>query len=326
MIRFDLPLEELRGYRPAIAEPTDFDDFWRETIDRTSQMAAPSTYIPADVGLSLVDVFDVTFTGWAGQPIKAWLILPRGIAGRLPVVIEFAGYGGGRGLPYAWLTWPAAGFAGFVMDIRGQGAAWMPGETGDSQPADEAGPEHPGMMTRGIRHHDTYYYRRLFADAVRAVESIRTHPRIDPARVVVSGRSQGGGIALALAGLVPDLRAALIDVPFLCHFPRALEITDADPYGELQRYLSVQRDHETQVFETLSYFDGCNFAPRARTPSLWSVGLLDTVCPPSTVFAAYNRYGGDKSINVWAHNGHDACSLHQERERLDFVLGLGLRD
>ena len=70
--------------------------------------------------------------------------------------------------------------------------------------------------------------------------------------------------------------------------------------------------------------DGLNFAPRATAPALFSVGLMDEICPPSTVFAAYNHYAGPKDIRVWSFNGHEAGELVQQAERYAFLEGLGL--
>lgn len=142
-------------------------------------------------------------------------------------------------------------------------------------------PAFPGVMTRGIRDPATYYYRRAFTDAVRAVDAVRTLPFVDPARVSVTGGNQGGGIALAVAGLVPDLHAVMPDVPYLCHYRRAVDVASVPPFTELTRFLAVHRDAQTQVFTTLSYFDGVNFAKRATGPALFSVALMDDIVPPS---------------------------------------------
>ncbi|MGO9206615.1 MAG: acetylxylan esterase [Candidatus Limnocylindrales bacterium] len=278
-----------------------------------------------DVGLRTVDAFDVTFGGYLGQAIRGWLLLPRGRSSRLAAVVTYIGYGGGRGLPFDWLTWASAGYANLVMDTRGQGSEWRQGHTPDPEP-EGSSPSYPGFLTRGILDARTYYYRRLFADGVLAAEAAREHPAVDPDRLIVAGASQGGGVALAVAGLAgPLVRAALVDVPFLSHFRRAIAVTQAAPYVELTRFLSIHRLDEDRVFRTLSYIDVRNFAFRATAPALFSVGLLDEITPPSTVFAAYNAYGGPREIQVWPYAGHDASDSHQFARQLGFLSECGLQ-
>jgi cephalosporin-C deacetylase len=234
----------------------------------------------------------VTFAGFAGDPIRGWLTLPAGAraAGEpLPAVVEYVGYGGGRGVSHERLLWAAAGYVHLVMDTRGQGATW--GNGGHTPDPEGSGPAAPGVMTRGIADPYDYYYRRLITDAVRAVDAVRALPFVDASRVGVLGVSQGGGLALAVSGLAQGLAGVMADVPFLCHFPRALSITDSYPYHEVVTYLGVHRDQRDAVMRTLSYVDGVHLARRADAPALFSVALRDDTCPPSTVFAAYNHYG-----------------------------------
>jgi cephalosporin-C deacetylase len=318
---FDLPLEQLHTFRPHRHEPADFDSFWAETLADARRYKLEPTFVPIKTGLKLVNVFDVTFPGYGGQPIKGWFILPRKKTGKLPCVVEYVGYGGGRALPTDWLLWANAGYAHFVMDTRGQGSTWSPGDTPDSEP-EGSNPQIPGFMTRGVLDPKTYYYRRVFTDAVRAVESARTHPAVDAARIAATGGSQGGGITLAVAGLLPDLAAIMPDVPFLCNFRRATELVDTDPYHEITRFCKTHRDKVDQVFTTLAYFDGMNFSIRAKVPALFSVGLMDDICPPSTVFSAYNYYKGSKQIKIWSYNNHEGGASFQTAEKIKFLAEL----
>ncbi len=318
MPRFDLSLAELRDYRPDVREPADFDDFWASTIAGARAAGGTVDISPVATPLRGIDAFDVTFPGYAGDPVKAWLLLPGARDEALPVVVEFNGYGGGRGLPVERLGWAASGYAHFFMDTRGQGSAW--GAGGATPDPHGSGPAFPGFMTRGIDAPETYYYRRVFTDAVRAIDAVRALPEVDAARVAVCGGSQGGGIAIAAAGLSDGLVAAMPDVPFLCQFERAVGMTGRDPYEEVARYLAVHRGAEERVFETLSYFDGVTFAARAEAASLFSVGLLDPVCPPSTVFAAFNAWaGGDKEIEVFPFNEHEGGQAHQWLRQAAFL-------
>ncbi|MFI6492989.1 acetylxylan esterase [Streptomyces sp. NPDC050564] len=317
MALFDLPLDELRDYRSASAEPEDFDAFWAKTLQEAREHDLAARFEAFETSLKTVKVYDVTFAGFGGHPVKGWLTVPAWANGPLATVIEFVGYGGGRGLAHTHLLWASAGFAHFVMDTRGQGSAWGGGETPD--PVGSA-PAYPGFMTRGIEDPEGYYYRRLFTDAVRAVEAARSHPLVDAERMAALGGSQGGGITLAVGGLVPDLAAIVPDVPFLCDFPRATVITDRNPYREIGNYLKTHRGRTDQALRTLSYFDGVHFAARGRAPALFSVALEDQTCPPSTVFAAFNAWAHhDKKIEVYDFNDHEGGGPYQEAAQLRWL-------
>lgn len=317
MPQYDLSLAELRLYRSEVSRPGDFDGFWAATLAEARGVPLDARFEPYEAGLRMVEVFDVTFAGFGGHPIRGWFILPRERAGRLACVVRYIGYGGGRGFPHDHLMWPAAGYALFVMDTRGQGSAWSRGDTPDPVGSD---PAHPGFMTRGILSPETYYYRRVFTDAVRAIEAARSNPAVDPSRIALAGGSQGGGIAIAAAALAGDIAAVMPDVPFLCDFPRAITMTPRDPFPEIARFLAVHRDKVECVLATLSYFDGVNFAAMTRSAALYSVGLMDTICPPSTIFGAYNAHAGtDKMICDYAFNDHEGGGAFHERTQLEWL-------
>jgi cephalosporin-C deacetylase len=323
MTVFDLSLDELRAYRPPRDEPADFDAFWAETLAESRAKAGPPRFDLVRGPLRTVSVWDVTFSGFGGQPIRGWFLAPVTASSPLPTVVQYVGYGGGRGFPFDWLVWASAGYAHLVMDTRGQGSTWSPGATPDPD-LSATGGQVPGFMTRGVLDPHTYYYRRLITDALLAIDAVMAHPMVDRERIVVTGQSQGGGLSLAAAGLSDRVRATMADVPFLCHWRRAVDISDTDPYPEITRYLATHRGAADAVFRTLSYVDGVNFAARATAPALFSVGLMDRITPPSTVFAAVNHYQGRHEVEVWPFNGHDAGDLDQQERRFAFLEREGL--
>jgi cephalosporin-C deacetylase len=313
----DLPLAELRRYRPDVLEPPDFDAFWAAQLQAARAGAAEPVFTPVRTPIRHADVFDVSFPGYNRDPVKGWFLMPRDALAGGPLVVEYVGYNGGRGDPLQWLTYSCAGHPHLVMDTRGQGGGWRSADTAD--PSDDGAPSTNGFMTRGIADPRGYYFTRVFVDAVRAVDAARAHPAAAGRPLVVAGVSQGGGLALAAAHLAGDVDGVLADVPFLAHPRRAVQVTDSRPYGELIEYCSVHPQRVDDVFATLSYVDAVNHARRASAPALFSVGLIDDITPASTVFAAYNHYAGPKDIAVYPFNGHEGGGVRHFAARLDFL-------
>ncbi len=318
MPHFDMPLYELEEYLPERNEPDDFDAFWGKTLEETRAYPLDARFDEVNNHFATIESYDVTFNGFGGQAIKGWLLLPKQRSEPVPCVVEYIGYGGGRGFPHNWLTWSAFGYAHLVMDTRGQGSRWLNGDTPDNAENGQT-PQHPGFMTRGILSPESYYYRRLMTDAVRAVETAQVHPAIDSEKIIITGGSQGGGLTLAVAGLVQDVLIAMPNVPFMSHFERAIRIIETDPYNEIAHYLKIHRNHINTVMQTLSYFDCMNFSARATAPTLFSVGLMDDICPPSTVFASYNHYQGQKQIEIYEFNNHEGGETFHTLKQVEFL-------
>ena len=312
----DLPLDQLRTRVSSAVEPADFDEFWANTIAESRALASPPTLEQVESPLTAIDVFDVSFSGYGGQPIRAWLRVPAGASTPLPTVVHFVGYGGGRGHAIDDLHIAASGFAHLHMDTRGQGSTWSTGVTPDDAPP--SGPQVPGVMTKGIASRNSYYYRRLMTDAVLAVDAARSLDVVDANRLGVRGGSQGGALALAATAFGTGVRAAAVRVPFLADIPRAITITDAYPFREITDFLRTHRTLADSVLETLGYFDSATLAARATAPADFSVGLMDPTTPPSTVFAAYNAYAGEKTITVWPYNGHEGGGPDDDVRELAF--------
>ncbi|WP_026554618.1 acetylxylan esterase [Arthrobacter sp. 35W] len=334
---FDMPLDQLRSYATTAVEPGDLDAFWSQTLAEAQELPLKAVYTPVDNHLAVIDSFDVSFSGFGGDPIKGWLHLPatRTPGSTLPVVVQYIGYSGGRGLVQQDTKWAQAGYAHFIMDTRGQGYGGIVGETADPHPS-AGGVAYAGLMTRGIASREDYYYRRVYVDAFRAIEAAQSHPAVDAAKVVLVGLSQGGGLAIAAAALaagrLDGVLATLADVPFLQDFPRAIDIAPRGPYPEIANFLNRHRHSYEAVLEVLNYFDGVHLGRRATAPALFSVAQMDDVCPPSTVFAAYNAYGTGapssprtapaKDMAVYRFNNHEGGQEHHWVRQLEYVAEL----
>jgi cephalosporin-C deacetylase len=162
----------------------------------------------------------------------------------------------------------------------------------------------PSYIARGLEAPETYPFRQIVMNGLRAFDLLMQREEVDPQRIAVSGASQGGGLALILAALRPEIAAVTADVPMLCDFRTSIRQAGW-PYNEIARYLQNNPASENQVWRTLSYYDVLNFAPRIKTPTLMSLGLKDTICLPETIFAVYNYLPGEKEIKVYPEAGHE---------------------
>lgn len=314
----DRPLAELQEYRPNLTAQSDFDSFWQETVAESNRQPLNPSLEELDYPISAVTVYRLTYDGFgSGTRVNGWYVVPKESnlldgSGKRPAIVQYHGYSGSKGRPTSYLHWALQGYNVLAVDTRGQD-----GDTPDNQAYPNGSAV--GFMTKGINDPKTYFYRFAYIDCLRAVNFLRTQSEIGP--IALTGGSQGGGLTLAVAALAADqnLVAAMADVPFLCHWRRSVEVFSTGPYQELVNHW---KNHPTAVennYRTLSYFDGMNFAPRIKCPTLISVGLLDTTCPPSTGFAVYNHLAVEKDIKVYPFNNHEGGGTWQEEEKYRFL-------
>ena len=226
----------------------------------------------------------------------------------MPCVVSYLGYGRGRALPPEMLPLAMAGVINLVMDTRGQGSS---GACGATEDIIAGGPQVAGFFTQGIDAPESYYYRRYFTDAVRAIDAACAFPRVDASRLAVQGISQGGGTALVVAGLLQKrIELCMAEVPGLAFWRRGVEVIDSGPYAHIAQFIALQQgDAEARVFRTLSYMDVANFTDKITAETHVSCGLRDNVVAASTIFAAFNRIKAVKRMRVFAWNGHEGGQM-----------------
>jgi cephalosporin-C deacetylase len=310
MPSIDMPLEQLRQYKPALYREPDFETFWRGTINEATGQPLNAELIPFNLSARGIECFAVRFDGFKTAPSQAgrlagWFLRPDG-RGPFPGLVVYHGYSGRGTRPLDLLMFAAQGMCVLSMDCRGQ--------NGHSQDA-AVYPEghYQGWMTLGIRNPKTYYYRYVYADAVRALELLANRDEVDPTRLAITGASQGGGLTLAVAALSKRPILALPDIPFLCDYRRGVSIAQAGPYPEIASFIKAHPDSYESVFRTLSYCDCMNLAPWITCRTMISNCLCDDVCPPSTIFAAHHHVATpDKQIEIYPFHKHEVPYEHNE--------------
>jgi cephalosporin-C deacetylase len=304
MPSIDMPLDQLRQYKPTLYRQEDFESFWETTLAQSGKQSLNAELIPFDLPTRGLECFAVRFDGFGGGRLAGWYLRP-GERGKYPGLCVYHGYSGRGARPLDLIPYAALGFCVLSLDCRGQN-----GQSQDSAVYPEG--HHVGWMTAGIRDARTYYYRHVYADAVRGLEVLAHREEVDANRLAVMGASQGGGLALAVAALSRKPILALADIPFLCDFRRSITIAPAGPYPEISGFLKSFPDLYEQVLRTLSYFDCLNLAPWITCRTVISNGLWDDVCPPSSIYGVYNHITAEKRIEVYPFHKHEVAYEHNE--------------
>jgi cephalosporin-C deacetylase len=297
------------GYRvdeilPTVNAPPDFGAFWERVLGEVDA-APPQFRLTLDEKRSRppVSVWVLQLESVGGKAIHGWYLHPNGSQAR-PALLYLSGYGGRPIDPPLELA--ARGYVVLAIDVRGNRV-------------DHLRP-HPfeSYCTRGIESPDAYVYREIVAHALRAVRLLASREEVDPSRLAIVGVSEGGGVGLILAALVPELRAVVAAAPMLCDFPLSIR-AGAWPYTEIARYLQQHPDQVHRVRTTLSYFDVVNFAPDVKCPVLLSVGFSDRVSLPAAVYGMFNLLGGPKEIRPLPEAGHEGGGADLWSYKLDWL-------
>jgi cephalosporin-C deacetylase len=304
MPSIDMPIDRLREYKPSLYRENDFEAFWDDTINLAVRQPLNAELIPYDLSARGVDTFAVRFDGLGGGRIAGWYLRPS-TNGKFPGVCCYHGYSARGQRPLDLLNLASQGLCVLSMDCRGQ--------NGQSQDAMTYPEGHAsGWMTQGIRHPSTYYYRYVYADAVRALELLARRDEVDEERLAITGASQGGALSLAVSALSERPILSLPDIPFLCDFRRSVAITSAGPYPEIVNFLKTFPHLQDDVTRTLGYFDNLNLAPWINCRTVISNCLCDDVCPPSTIFAVFHHMTCEKHMEIYPYHKHEVPYEHNE--------------
>ncbi|WP_058303330.1 alpha/beta fold hydrolase [Gorillibacterium timonense] len=308
----DMPLDQLKTYPGISPRPDDFDAYWEKALQEMRDTDPALELVPSKFQVPFAECFDLYFTGVHGARIHAKYVRPRHVQEPHPAVIQFHGYSGHSGDWTDKLGLAALGFSVISMDARGQG-----GKSEDT--GGVKGNTLNGHIIRGLDSEDPQHllFRHIFLDTAQLAGIVMGLPEVDETRVAATGWSQGGALTIACAALEPRIWKAAPVYPFLSDYRRVWEMDLAkDAYDELRTYFRLfdpQHEREESMFHKLGYIDIQNLANRIRAEVLMGIGLMDTICPPSTQMAAYNKIVSTKRLEVFPDFGHEGLpGLHDK--------------
>lgn len=303
MPQTDMPVSELHHYQGRNPRPEDFDAFWDEGVAQMQRQDAQLVLTPASWQVPGVECFELWFSGVGGARIHAKYLRPSG-AQNCPVVLQFHGYSMSSGDWADKLNWVQQGYAVAAMDVRGQGG--LSEDIGGVY-----GTTLKGHIIRGLDagRPERLFYRNVFLDAAQLARTVAELDEIDGERIYTLGGSQGGALALVAAALEPSVKRCACAYPFLCDYQRVWEMDCChQAYGEIVDYFrrfDPTHQRAMHTFTKLGYIDVQHLAPRIGASVLMATGLADTVCPPSSQFAAYNKLSGEKRMVIYPDFGHE---------------------
>jgi len=306
-LTFDFPLEQLKTYTGINPRPANFDAYWQKALAEMRALDARVELASANFQAPGVECFHLTFTGVGGARLHAKFLRPEQITSPCPAVLMFHGYSSDSKDWSHKLGYVAQGFIVAALDSRGQGgySEDVGGVTGNTL---------NGHIIRGLAdalagRPEKLLYRQHFLDTAQLAKIVMEMPEVTADQVCATGWSQGGALTVACAALEPRIHKAAPVYPFLSDYQRVWEMDLAkDAYAELREYFrhfDPQHHQEAAVFDQLGYVDIQHLASRIRADVLWGTGLMDTICPPSSQFAAYNKITSQKKMAIFPDFGHE---------------------
>jgi len=299
----DMPVDQLKQYQGRNPRPVDFDEFWDKSIAEMKAIDPEVELIPHNLDAPFAECYDMYFTGIGGARVHAKYLRPKNVVSPHPAILQFHGYSGNCGDWSDKLAYVARGYSVAALDCRGQGG--LSEDVGGAK-----GNTHNGHIIRGLDDSpEKLLFRSIYLDTAQMANIVMGFDDVDETRVGATGGSQGGGLTLACASLEPRIKLVAPIFPFLCDYLRVWEMDlDVAAYDELRRYFRMfdpLHKRKDEVFYRLGYIDNQHLVSRIHGKVLMITGLMDTICPPSTQFAAYNKITSEKDVIFYPDFGHE---------------------
>ncbi|MFT3901902.1 MAG: acetylxylan esterase [Niabella sp.] len=297
--------------QPTQKEPGDFDEFWKQGLQslKSTPINAKKTLL-TDRSTVEVDVFHLEIGNVGGSKIFGILAMPSD-AGKYPAVLQVPGAGV---RPYG----PDIQLASRGVIVLTIGIHGIPVNLDSSIYKDLADGALKKYFNNNLNSKENNYYRRVYLGCVRANDYLCSLDNWDGKNLAVMGGSQGGALSIVTAAL--DSRVTLLSVLY----PALSDLTGYlyNRAGGWPHYLAAGNEDTKGIEDLVSntaYYDVVNFAKRIKVPGIYSWGFNDIICPPTSMYAAYNTITASKKLNIYKETGHWAYPT-QKQEMLEWVL------
>ena len=279
--------------QPTTPLPADFLEFWKSTKEAAEKWALePIMTLLPERCTDKVNVYHVSFANndYASR-MYGILCVPKA-SGKYPAILKV----------------PGAGIRAYNGEAERAGKGFIILEIGiHGIPVNLTGDVYHRLYNGALKNYhsfnmdnrDKYYYKRVYTGCVRAVDFLCSLPEFDGKTIGVTGGSQGGALSIVTTALDPRIRFMALNHPALCDFAGYLN----HRAGGWPHYFREKQPKPGEV-EALSYYDVVNFAKRVKVPGWFTWGYNDVVCPPTSMYAAYNVIPAPKELHLYLDSGH----------------------
>lgn len=297
--------------KPTIKDPADFVQFWE-------QAKKDNAAIPIDARMTLlpdrctekVNVYHVNLQNYRlGSRFYGILCVPKA-EGKYPALLHVPG--AGVRPYYGDVATAETGIITFQVGIHSIPVTMEP----ELYSALGAGALYR-YFTFNLDDKDSYYYKRVYLGCVRANDFLVSLPQFDGVNLAVTGGSQGGALSIVTAALDPRVKYLASYYPALSDVTGYLE-GRAGGWPHIFDKNNAAVNNTKAKLDAFSYYDVVNFARQLKVPGLYSWGFNDEVCPPTSMYAAYNVITAPKELYLALETGH--WTYPEQREKVNAWL------
>jgi cephalosporin-C deacetylase-like acetyl esterase len=286
---------------PGTERPGDFDVFWLEEKRALRALPMEVKSVPVDGIEKGYVCFDVEINCTGPKPARGYFAKPESAKPKsLPIVLNLHA----AGVSGSWCrseTRNAVGYAkkgngALCFDLNAHGM--LTGQP-DAYYADLEENELKGYYHGGLESRGDMYFKGMYLRLVRTLDFLTSQPEWDGKRILAIGESQGGGQALAAAGLDSRVSAAVATVPAMCDFGGSL----VGRRGGWPMPFDTQHD-QAMMLATVPYFDVAHLLKDSKATLVVEIGLIDTTCSATSIYASINQARGKKIVYPVPYRAH----------------------
>lgn len=290
------------GYAPETIAPTavmpsDFQEFWNKAIEANKKISldAQLKLLP-ERSTEKVNVYELNFQNYQnGSRIYGILCVPSK-PGKYPAKLKVPGAGI---RPYNGDVKDAENGV-IILEIGIHGIpVTMPNYIYDNLRFGSLS----SYQTFNWDDRDKMYYKRVYLGCVKAIDYIFTMDQFDGSNLLVQGGSQGGALSIVTAALDSRVKGLIAFYPALSDLAGYTK-NRAGGWPHLFRNTNEPAAILEQKIKTTGYYDVVNFARLLKVPGFYSFGYNDMVCPPTSMYSAYNVITAPKNLLLIQETGH----------------------